>query len=64
MNKNLLDLQKICEQKEDAHLGDYIPSEFLDEQVEGIKTIGDWITKMKRVGDALGLHIIDNELKA
>lgn len=63
VNKNLLDLQKTCEQKEDAHLGDYIPSEFLDEQVEGIKAIGDMITQMKRVGDGLGLHIMDKELE-
>merc|ERR1712189_59501 len=31
------------------------------EQVEGIKAIGDLITKMKRAGDGLGLHLIDKE---
>eukprot|EP00092_Neocalanus_flemingeri_P020177 GFUD01021847.1.p1 GENE.GFUD01021847.1~~GFUD01021847.1.p1 ORF type:complete len:173 (+),score=59.72 GFUD01021847.1:73-519(+) len=64
VNQNLLDLQKTCELKEDAHLSDYIPGEFLDEQVEGIKMIGDLITKMKRTGDGLGLHIMDRELES
>merc|ERR1711973_986089 len=33
-----------------------IEAEFLGEQVEGIKEIGDLITKIKRAGDGLGLH--------
>merc|ERR1712107_393652 len=37
-------------------------SEYLSEQVEGIKAVGDLITKMKRAGDGLGLHIIDKEM--
>merc|ERR1712107_763536 len=36
--------------------------EYLTEQVEGIKAVGDLITKMKRAGDGLGLHIIDKEM--
>merc|ERR1712080_166822 len=31
-------------------------------QVKGIKSIGVWITKIKRAGDGLGLHIIDKEI--
>merc|ERR1712130_437162 len=46
----------------DAHLCDYIESEFLDEQVEGIKEISTWITKMKRAGPGLGYHMIDKEI--
>merc|ERR1719393_1114935 len=38
-------------------------SEFLDEQVEGIKEISTWITKMKRAGPGLGYHMIDKEMK-
>jgi len=30
--------------------------------VEGIKEIGDMITKIKRAGDGLGLHIMDKEI--
>ena len=42
---------------------DFIEGEYLKEQVEAQKEIGDFITKMKRAGDALGLHIIDKELQ-
>merc|ERR1712183_1092804 len=50
VNQSLLDL---C---------DFLESEYLGEQVEGIKAIGDLITKMKRAGDGLGLHLIDKEM--
>merc|ERR1712211_72481 len=40
----------------------FLESEYLSEQVEGIKAVGDLITKMKRAGDGLGLHIIDKEM--
>ena len=47
---------------EDAHLCDFLESEYLTEQVEGIKEIGDWVTRIKRAGDGLGLHTIDQEI--
>merc|ERR1712012_308888 len=31
-------------------------------KVAGVKAVGDLITKMKRAGDGLGLHIIDKEM--
>merc|ERR1712098_952470 len=34
----------------------------ISEQVDGIKSIGDWIIKIKRAGDGLGLHLIDKEI--
>merc|ERR1711909_153064 len=57
VNQSLLDLHKACDSKGDAHL-----CEFLGEQVEGIKELGDLITKIKRAGDGLGLHIMDKEM--
>merc|ERR1711892_412406 len=60
--QSLLDLHKASDGKGDAHLCDYIEAEFLGEQVEGIKEIGDMITKIKRAGDGLGLHIMDKEI--
>ena len=46
----------------DAHLCDFIEETFLDEQVEAIKEISSWITKMKRAGPGLGYHMIDLEI--
>merc|ERR1711974_51393 len=53
-----LELEKTVNQS----LLDFLESEYLGEQVEGIKSIGDLITKMKRAGDGLGLHLIDKEM--
>ena len=52
----------MSDSKGDAHLCDFLESEYLAEQVEGIKQIGDMITKIKRAGDGLGLHIMDKEI--
>jgi len=62
VNQSLLDLHKVSDSKGDAHLCDFLESEYLTEQVEGIKEIGDLITKIKRAGDGLGLHIMDKEI--
>merc|ERR1712201_66325 len=62
VNQSLLDMHKVAQDMNDAHFCDFLESEYLTEQVDGIKEIGDLITKMKRVGDGLGLHTIDNEI--
>jgi len=62
VNQSLLDIHKVADEKCDAHLCDFLEAEYLEEQVEGIKDIGDWITKIKRAGDGLGVHILDKEI--
>merc|ERR1711978_280787 len=62
VNQSLLDIHKVAGDKGDGHLCDFLESEYLSEQVEGIKAVGDLITKIKRAGDGLGLHIIDKEM--
>merc|ERR1712034_169319 len=62
VNQSLLDLHKASDNKGDAHLCDFLEAEYLGEQVEGIKELGDLITKIKRAGDGLGLHIMDKEI--
>merc|ERR1712002_595281 len=62
VNQSLLDLHKAADAKGDAHLCDFIEAEYLDDQVKGIKEIGNWITKIERAGDGLGVHIIDKEI--
>merc|ERR1712110_625157 len=62
VHEALLDLHKEADSHGDAQLTDFIEGEYLKEQVEAQKEIGDLITKMKRAGDTLGLHIIDKEL--
>lgn len=62
VNESLLFMHKSADAKNDAQFTDFIEGEYLKEQVEAIKEIGDLITKMRRAGDGLGLHIIDKEL--
>merc|ERR1712215_165976 len=62
VNQSLLDLHKVSGDKGDSHLCDFLEAEYLSEQVEGIKELGDMIIKIKRAGDGLGLHIMDKEI--
>ncbi|GFO23301.1 ferritin [Plakobranchus ocellatus] len=61
VNQSLLDLHKLCSGHEDAQMADFIESEFLEEQVEAIKEIGDHLTNLRRVGPGLGEYIFDKE---
>jgi len=63
VHQSLLDLHKNASEHDDAQLTDFLEGEYLKEQVEAQKEIGDLITKMKRAGDSVGLHIIDKELQ-
>merc|ERR1711872_551099 len=62
VNESLLKLHVAAGNNGDAHLCDFLEANYLDEQVEGIKDIGDMITKLKRVGDGLGVHLFDKDL--
>ncbi|KAI1294432.1 Stores iron in a soluble, non-toxic, readily available form [Mortierella claussenii] len=63
VNKSLLNLHKIAEENTDSQLTNYIASEYLPEQIEGIKKIADLVTQLNRVGgDGLGLYLWDQEL--
>lgn len=64
VNESLLAIHKIAGGRDDPHLCDHLEGHFLEEQVESIKKLGDLITKMKRAGDGLGLHMIDKELQS
>ena len=64
IHKALIELHKCADSHGDAQLTDFIEGEYLKEQVEAEKEVGDFITKIKRVGtDGLGIHIIDKELQ-
>ena len=65
VNQALLDLHAVASSHNDVHLADYLESEFLDEQVEAIKKLGDLITRLKRAGpDGLGEYIFDKDLSS
>merc|ERR1711862_144283 len=45
----------------DFHLA-YFVQKFLKQQVNAIKLIGDLMTTIKRVGDGLGIHMVDEDI--
>jgi ferritin heavy chain len=61
VNQSLLDLHKVADSHGDAQMMDFIESEFLEEQVDGIKQLGDYVTNLKRVGPGLGEYQFDKE---
>ena len=63
VHKSLLEMHKVADSHGDAQMTDFIEGEYLKEQVEAEKELGDLITKMKRAGDGLGVHIIDKEMQ-
>lgn len=64
VNQSLLDLHKLSASHDDAHLCDYLEREFLDDQVESIKKISEYITNLKRVGNGLGEFLFDKHLQS
>jgi len=64
VNQSLLNLHALATEKNDAHLTDFLESEFLDEQVNAIKQLGEYITQIKRAGPTgLGEYLFDKDLK-
>lgn len=59
VNESLIRLHSLASELNDAHLTDFIEGEFLDEQVQSIKLIGDHITNLNRVGAGLGEYQFD-----
>lgn len=59
VNESLLQIHKIASRVGDPHLTDFLEEEFLDEQVQSIKRIGEHITNLNRVGNGLGEYQFD-----
>ena len=65
VNQSLLDVHAIATEKNDPQFCDFLEGEYLEEQVEAIKELGDLITKLKRAGaSGLGEYLFDKDLKA
>lgn len=45
-------------------MADFLESEYLTEQVEAIKKLGNEVTNLKRVGSGLGEYVFDKEFKS
>ena len=63
ITKALLDLRQTAETHSDPHLVDFIETDYLTEQVESIKKLGDYVTTLKRVGSGLGEYMVDRQIE-
>ena len=54
VNQSLLDLHKVASDNNDAQMTDFIEGNYLNEQVDAIKSLSDQVTNLQRVGTGLG----------
>ncbi|XP_057476495.1 ferritin-3, chloroplastic-like [Actinidia eriantha] len=62
VNEKLLNLHAVASQNNDVQLADFIESDFLDEQVEAIKKISEYVAQLRRVGKGHGVWHFDQML--
>ena len=60
----LLELHGVASSRNDSNLCDFIESEYLNEQVDAIKELGDKIAQLKRAGPGLGEYLFDQKLSS
>ncbi|KAL4386960.1 hypothetical protein GQ457_09G030500 [Hibiscus cannabinus] len=61
-NEKLLNLHTVAERNHDVQLTDFIEGEFLNEQVEAIKKISEFVAQLRRVGKGHGVWHFDQML--
>jgi len=61
VNQTLLDLHTLANGNSDVQLCEFLETNYLQEQVESIKQLSDYITNLKRVGNGLGEYMFDKE---
>jgi ferritin heavy chain len=62
VNEKLHNLHSAATKCNDPQLTDFIESEFLQEQVDSIKKISDYVTQLRRVGKGYGVWHFDQML--
>lgn len=62
VNEKLLNLHSVADRNNDPQLADFIESEFLEEQVEAIKKIAEYVSQLRLVGKGHGVWHFDQRL--
>ncbi|XP_014279223.1 soma ferritin [Halyomorpha halys] len=62
VNTSLLNLHALASSHGDANLCDFLETEYLQEQVDSIKSFGDLLTNVRRVKEGLGIYMLDKQL--
>ncbi|XP_047335482.1 ferritin-3, chloroplastic-like [Impatiens glandulifera] len=61
-NEKLLNLHSVASESNDVQLTDFVESEFLNEQVEAIKKISEYVAQLRRIGKGHGVWHFDQML--
>ncbi|CAN1142147.1 Ferritin-2, chloroplastic [Linum perenne] len=61
-NEKLLSLHAVASQNNDPQTAEFVEREFLDEQVQSIKKISDYVTQLRMVGKGHGVWHFDQKL--
>lgn len=61
-NEKLLALHKVAEECDDPQMTDYIEGTFLEDQVESIKKVSEFVSQLRRVGIGHGTYEWDQDL--
>lgn len=61
-NEKLLHLHAVATRINDVQLADYVESEYLQEQVDAIKKISEYVAQLRRVGKGHGVWHFDQML--
>ena len=61
--KALINLHGLANSHHDPHLSDYLKDEFINERAEVINRLARYVTNLERVGDGLGVYIMDKDLQ-
>ncbi|GAQ85854.1 Ferritin [Klebsormidium nitens] len=62
-NEKLLALHKTAEESDDPQMTDFIEGNFLEEQVEAIKQVSEYVSQLRRVGKGHGVFHFDLQLQ-
>ena len=61
-NEKLLNLHNVATRNNDVQLADFVENQFLNEQVEAIKKIAEYVAQLRRVGKGHGVWHFDQML--
>ncbi|KAK4483805.1 hypothetical protein RD792_011011 [Penstemon davidsonii] len=61
-NEKLLKLHSVADKNNDPQLTDFVETEFLEEQVEAIKKISEYVAQLRRIGKGHGVWHFDQML--
>ncbi|PNW78664.1 hypothetical protein CHLRE_09g387800v5 [Chlamydomonas reinhardtii] len=62
--QKLRQLHSVADEHGDASMADFVEGELLNEQVEAVKKVSEYVSQLRRVGQGLGVYQFDKQLAA